>query len=143
MSTDYDPRMTRPYTTGMPVQGHPAQPQMAQTMQPGAYAQAYPQSYPYAGYAQPGIPAQAPAASYPQQSTSLLNLSNDRFVKGLLIGAAATYILTNESVQRTAIKGAVQVWSMLQGGLEEMKERFHDAEAELHAADAAKPSESD
>jgi hypothetical protein len=31
------------------------------------------------------------------------------------IGAAAAYLLTNESVPRGAIKGAVKVWSVLQG----------------------------
>ncbi|MBB1127378.1 hypothetical protein [Thiospirillum jenense] len=54
-----------------------------------------------------------------------------RFIKGALIGAAATYLLTNEQVQRTAIKGIVQAWSFVQGSVEEMKERFGDAEAEL------------
>lgn len=70
---------------------------------------------------------------YPQQNSSLFN---DRFLKGLLIGAAAAYLLTNESVQRTAIKGAVKAWSLLQGGVEELKERFHDAEAEIRAESA-------
>jgi translation initiation factor 2 alpha subunit (eIF-2alpha) len=56
----------------------------------------------------------------------------------MLIGAAATYLLTNETVQSTAIKGVVKVWSMLRGGIEEVKERFHDAEAELHADESAK-----
>ncbi len=45
-------------------------------------------------------------------------------------------MLTNESVQRTAIKGVVKAWSMLQGGVEEIKERFQDAEAEIRAAEA-------
>lgn len=65
-----------------------------------------------------------------QQHASLFN---ERFLKGLLIGAAAAYILTNENVQRTAIKGAVKAWSLLQGGVEELKERFRDAEAEIRA----------
>ena len=74
----------------------------------------------------------------PQQSSSVFSFTNDRFLKGLLIGAAATYLITNESVQKTAIKSAVKVWSLVQGGVEEMKERFHDAEAEIQAAEAAK-----
>lgn len=78
-----------------------------------------------------GYPMYAP--QYQQQSSSLLGFSNDRFLKGLLIGAAAAYLLTNENVQRTAIKGAVKAWSLLQGGVEELKERFHDAEAEIRA----------
>ncbi|WP_242469303.1 YtxH domain-containing protein [Rhabdochromatium marinum] len=68
-----------------------------------------------------------------QNSGSLLNFTNDRFIKGALIGAAAAYLLTNESVQRTLIKSAVRTWSLVQTGVEEVKERFHDAEAEIHA----------
>lgn len=77
-----------------------------------------------------GMPAQA--SSYGWQPRNVSS-SNDRFLKGLLIGAAAAYLLTNESVQRTAIKGAVKAWSLLQGGVEELKERFQDAEAEVRA----------
>jgi hypothetical protein len=97
----------------------------------GGYAQGYGMTQ--TGYAYP----QAARQPMSQQS-SFLNFGNDRFLKGLLIGAAATYLLTNESVQRTAIKGVVQVWSALQGGIEEAKERFHDAEAELHHAAQSK-----
>lgn len=71
-----------------------------------------------------------PAGYYPPAGF----LPRDRFVKGMLIGAAATYLLTNEQVQRALIKGIVQVWSLVQGGLEEIKERFGDAQAELNHA---------
>ena len=60
---------------------------------------------------------------------------SNRFMKGLLLGAAATYVLSNEEVQRAAIKSAVKAWSTLQGGVEELKERFQDAEAELRMAE--------
>ena len=94
----------------------------------------------YGGYgAVPGAP-QYPPVAYPyapQQNNARLGFANDRFLKGLLIGAAATYLMTNESVQKTAIKSAVRVWSFIQGGVEEMKERFHDAEAEIQAAETA------
>jgi hypothetical protein len=59
---------------------------------------------------------------------------NQRFVTGALVGAAAAYMLSNPAVQDAAIKGAVKVWTVVQGGVEEMKERLRDAEAELHAA---------
>jgi hypothetical protein len=112
-----------------------------QPAQPGAHA------VPQAGMMQPGgyyagyHPAyqQAPMAAQPGASAQpFFNLSNDRFLKGLLIGAAAAYLLTNESVQRTAIKGVVKLWGGLQGGVEEIKERFHDAEAELQASESHK-----
>lgn len=114
----------------------PGQPMAsAGTMAPAGYpAGAYPMAAGYAAYgSQP--PHALPAATYPPASSPFFNFSNDRFLKGLLIGAAAAYVVTNEDVQRTAIKGVVKVWSFLQGGLEEIKERFHDAEAELHAAE--------
>jgi hypothetical protein len=119
------------YTAGGPWAGTPQAPGMAApqggpagTYPPGAY---YPQAYPAPGM----YPAAGPA---PAAGSS----PGERFVKGLLIGAAATYVLTNESVQRAVIRGAVQAWSSLQGGVEELKERFQDAEAELRAAEAAK-----
>lgn len=82
-----------------------------------------------------------PALARNDVSRDLLGFANDRFMKGILIGAAATYLLTNDAVQRSAIKGVVQVWGMIQGGLEEVKERFHDAEAEIQAAHTGKVAE--
>jgi hypothetical protein len=98
-----------------------------------------------------GYPVMAPAyAAYPpygqpvpqyyaaqQSSAPFFSFASNRFLKGLLIGAAATYLLTNESVQQAAIKAAVKAWTLMQGGVEEVKERFQDAEAELRAAKAA------
>jgi hypothetical protein len=109
---------------------------------PGAYPVTYMPMAPQLGAAYP-YAAAAPAAGLPVQRVPavaakpvqpLFNFGNDRFVRGLLIGAAAAYLLTNEDVQRTVIKGAVKVWSTVQGGVEEAKERFRDAEAELQAA---------
>ncbi|KAA5602862.1 hypothetical protein [Blastochloris sulfoviridis] len=67
--------------------------------------------------------------------TSGLGVHNDALIKGLLIGAGLTFLLTNDSVQKNLIGAAVKVWSTLQGGVEEMKERFRDAEAELAAGE--------
>jgi hypothetical protein len=89
----------------------------------------YPSGY-YPGY------ESYPNSAYQNVQTPFFNFGSDRFLKGMLIGAAAAYLLTNESVQRTAIKSAVKVWSVLQGGVEEIKERFEDAEAEIRAAEA-------
>lgn len=86
------------------------------------------------GYPGPmAVPPQAKAAS-----NAFFNFGNDRFMKGLMIGAAAAYLLHNEAVQRSAIKGAVNLWSSVQGNMEEIKERFRDAEAELHVETAEK-----
>jgi len=77
-----------------------------------------------------GMPMGVPAPTPPPSSNIL---SNPRFIRGVLVGAAAVYLLTNENVQQAAIKTVVKVWSLMQGGVEEMKERFRDADAELHA----------
>lgn len=83
---------------------------------------------PQPGYGMPNHP----------HSSGWFDFRDERFVKGLLVGAAATFLLTNEGVQKGAVRSLVKVWSMLQGGVEEMKERFRDAEAELQAGEAHK-----
>jgi hypothetical protein len=40
-------------------------------------------------------------------------------------------------VQKKTMQSLVSLWSLFQGGVEEMKERFRDVEAELQAAQAA------
>jgi hypothetical protein len=132
------------------VQGQMAHAPMGQPVGQGQIGSGmYPTgTYVTGGPMQPGYPmnvygALPPPPPPPQQSSAPSGLTNDRFLKGLLIGAAAAYILTNESVQRSAIKGAVKAWTLVQGGLEEVKERFQDADAELHAADMAKAAEKD
>jgi hypothetical protein len=70
----------------------------------------------------------------------------DSLIKGLVIGAGVAYLLTNEHAQRTLLKTAAQLWTVVQTNLEEWKERLHDAEAEVAAAAtaaAAPPQTSD
>ncbi len=149
MSSQYDPQAPR--YAGMTAAA--AQPQAFSQQMPHAAYMPQPGALPSgaihsgAGMAAPAAPypaalgmMQAPAAYHTptsqqtQTAQPFFNFANDRFLRGLLIGAAATYLLTNEEVQRTVIKGAVKVWTTVQGGLEEAKERFRDAEAELQAA---------
>ena len=54
------------------------------------------------------------------------------FLKGALIGAAATYILTTENAQRAIFKGFAKLSTLFEGGLEELKERYEDAKAEAN-----------
>ncbi|MCG8425900.1 MAG: hypothetical protein MI754_00925 [Chromatiales bacterium] len=105
--------------------------------QPGAYYGYPQQGYNYnAGVYPPQNMAPPMGQQVPQQapSSSFFNFTSSSFVKGAVIGAVTAYVLTNENVQQGAIKAAVKGWAMVQGGVEEMKERFRDAEAELHAA---------
>ena len=100
--------------------------------QAGAGYAAQPMAGVYSGapYGQPQAYAQQPAPG-------LVSPAMQRFLTGALIGAAAAYVLTNENVQNSLIKSTVRVWDLMQGGVEEVKERFRDAEAEIKAEKAA------
>lgn len=54
----------------------------------------------------------------------------DRFIKGMLIGAAVTFLLTNEKAQQTIIKAGVNLFSQVASGVEEFKEKVEDARAD-------------
>ncbi len=134
-----------PYPHGAyPPGAYPAQggfgPQGQGYSAPGGYGAAGHYGPGYGAWQGGSYPASGPhygsaAGPHYGQDSSLFGLTNERFLKGLLVGAAAAYLLTNDSVQRNAIKAVVKVWSVLQGGVEEIKERFHDAEAELRASE--------
>ncbi len=62
----------------------------------------------------------------------------DRFIKGLLIGAAVTFLLTNEKAQQTIIKTGVNLFTQVASGLEEFKEKVGDARAEADEQKAEK-----
>ncbi len=121
------------YPPGVPATGMPA------TGLPYPSQPVYPSSPYMAPPVFNGYPQQPPFAQGPQtanEPTPFFNLANPKFLKGAALGAAAAYLLTNENVQRAAIKTSVKTWMMLQGGLEEMKERFKDAEAEIVASES-------
>ncbi len=92
--------------------------------------------WPQWGYPQGAAWGPGPGMTPPPPTAPGSFLTNPRFIRGALIGAAAVYLLSNENVQHAAIRSLVRVRSLVQGGVEEMKERFRDAEAELHAAQA-------
>lgn len=56
--------------------------------------------------------------------------NSERFLKGVILGAAATYLMTNEKAQQAIMKAGVKLATEFAGGLAEMKERFEDAKAE-------------
>jgi len=51
-----------------------------------------------------------------------------------LVGALGAVVLSNGDVQKKAMQSMAGLWTLLQGSVEELKERFHDAEAEMQAA---------
>lgn len=103
MSTNYYGQ--NPFT-----QGHPAQ--QAFPVESGQYEQPY--------YAQPTSLTQG-----------WLAFNDPGYVKGLLLGAAVTFVLTNPKVQRAIVKGAVTALASVQGGFEEIKEQIQDIKSEM------------
>ncbi len=72
----------------------------------------------------------------PNQTANTQNQSlftNGDFVKGALIGAAVTFLLTNKTAQKTIFKAASKGSELFQAGMEEIKERFEDAKAQMDA----------
>ena len=55
-------------------------------------------------------------------------------VTGALIGAGAMVLMSNERLQRSALRASMQLWNRLQAGVEEFKERLSDARAEVETA---------
>lgn len=81
-------------------------------------------------------PTQNPYIDSSDNSGSRFNTTE--ILTGALIGAAATYVLTNENIQKALFKGIVSMGDIIGGGLDEIKERFEDAKAEYDAQKSEK-----
>lgn len=64
------------------------------------------------------------------------SFNSKQFLIGALVGAVGAYLLTNEKAQKNLFKTIAKGTEMFQMGIEEMKERFEDAKAELAAKEA-------
>lgn len=62
---------------------------------------------------------------------SWFNFRNSGYLKGFVVGAGLALVLTNPTVQKALVSGAVRVWSAVQGGVEEVKEQIQDIKAEM------------
>ena len=59
------------------------------------------------------------------------NFNAAGFVKGLLLGSIAAYVLTNPKAQECVFKAIIKGGELINAGIEELKERFEDVKAEL------------
>ncbi len=81
-----------------------------------------------------GNPFYNQASSFGEKlNNPIKGFDSSDFVKGALIGVAAAYLLTNKKVQESLFKTVVKGSSAFQMGMEELKERYEDAQAELEA----------
>lgn len=76
-----------------------------------------------------------PMCTSPDGLGSWFNFTDGHYLRGLAIGAAAALVLTNPTVQQALVKGAVTLWSALQGSIEELKEQVEDVKAEMSQQD--------
>ncbi len=84
----------------------------------------------YAGQ-NPGYAAGNPPAQPGSWSNGWFAFQDPGYLKGLALGAGIAYVLTNPKVQRALVKGAVTLWSAVQGGFEEVKEQVQDIKSEM------------
>jgi hypothetical protein len=57
----------------------------------------------------------------------------EQFLLGLLIGAGAAYVLSDDELRGKLFKGAVRAYASMMGGVAEMKEQIADLAAEVEA----------
>ena len=69
-------------------------------------------------------------------------LGNGHFLTGLAVGGLVTLVLTNPNVQRALFRSVAKAATMINAGVAEAKERFHDAEAEIHQEGEQEPTAS-
>ncbi|MFT4172052.1 MAG: YtxH domain-containing protein [Rhodocyclaceae bacterium] len=62
----------------------------------------------------------------------------EQFLLGALIGAAATYVLSDPELRGKIMKGAMKLYTGVAGGLEEFKEQMADLKAETEAEQAGR-----
>jgi len=68
-----------------------------------------------------------------QQQTPAKGFNSGDFIKGALLGAAVTYLLTNKTAQETMMKAFGKGSELFTAGIEELKERYEDMKAQMQA----------
>ncbi|CCO22909.1 hypothetical protein [Maridesulfovibrio hydrothermalis] len=68
----------------------------------------------------------------PSTVQSWVDVKDSRYLKGFLVGAGVALVASNPTVQKAVVSGTVKLWSALQGGIEEAKEKIQDIKAEVN-----------
>lgn len=117
-----------PYNQSWP-EGYPPTPaDQGRTAASGPYDY----NFGYPGYQQPSgysYPAGYQPAASPW--SGWLDFKNPNYLKGVLLAAGVTLLVTNPTVQKAVVKGLAKAWSSLQYGVEEVKEQINDIRAEM------------
>ena len=68
-----------------------------------------------------------------EQKSQNQGFNNGDFLKGALIGASVTFLLTNKTTKEAVFGGLSKGNELIQAGIEELKERVEDAKAQMEA----------
>jgi len=120
------------YQTQQPAQ----QPQAVYVQQPYYQTQTVPTAQAVQATAPVPVLKTVPAAISPVTTYLGLDVSAPTFWKGALLGAGVTLLVTNETVQKTVMRGMTKMMTATSSGIEELKEKYEDAKAEVDAEDA-------
>ncbi|WP_051958014.1 hypothetical protein [Desulfobacter vibrioformis] len=123
MSYYVDPNTQQMYYQA-PAQSHQTTPDPAAAAEPKVYA--VPQNY---------AVQQAPPAT---SSFLGLDAGSATFWKGAILGAGVALLVTSETVQKAVVKAVSKGMAAASTGVEELKEKFEDAKAEVEAEAAGK-----
>lgn len=74
---------------------------------------------------------------YIKETQKSYDFNTNDLIKGALVGALATFLLTNETAQKAIFKVLAKGTQMMNLGVEELKERYEDVRAELEAEQEA------
>lgn len=123
-----------PVPGGYPSVGHPA------SGPTGSFATSHAGSSPVPHSSDPQHLNTPAAYGYadPETASGLeawFNFRNTGYLKGFVVGAGVALVLTNPTVQKALVSGAVKLWSSVQGGVEEVKEQIQDIKAEMSQKD--------
>lgn len=90
-------------------------------------------AHPTAFYTAPYAAQSVPVISETSTSVLGLDVKSSTFWKGALMGAAVALLVTNETIQKGVVKTVSKVMAAASGGIEEIKEKYEDAKAEVEA----------
>ncbi|MDR1423579.1 MAG: hypothetical protein LBI92_03095 [Azoarcus sp.] len=85
---------------------------------------------PACGYADPNAQS---SGLFGNAGTWLRKHPSEQFLLGALLGAAAVYVLSHEELRTKILKGGVELYSSVAGGLAELREQVADLKAEVDA----------
>jgi hypothetical protein len=100
----------------------------------GAYYAGMNAGYGAPGYGNPGYgTAEVNHDFLKAMSGYLPSRHTDQFLMGLLIGAGAAWVLSDEEIRGKLMKAAMKVYAGVAGGFEELKEQMADIRADVAA----------